>query len=113
MGVQPNPATGSIRGPTMKNALPFAWLILLVCLACTQSVHATKRYAVASAAWNLNTTWAASSGGASGATFPVAGDTAYISEGGVARTVTLATGTSSACARIEIGSAASSIAGGI
>ncbi len=42
------------------------------------TLYAADRYSVASGNWNSTSTWSASSGGASGASVPVAGDNVYI-----------------------------------
>jgi hypothetical protein len=42
------------------------------------SLFAADRYSVATGNWNNNATWSATSGGAPGASFPVAGDNAFI-----------------------------------
>ena len=57
-------------------------------LLCAPNVQAANtRYAVATGDWNSTATWAATAGGASGASVPVAGDTAYISGGAFTVTV--------------------------
>ena len=63
------------------------------------------RYAVntSSAAWNLNSTWAATSGGASGASYPVSGDQVFIGEASTSRTVTIPSGISAACGSLTMG----------
>ena len=45
------------------------------------NAFSASRYSVASGSWNSTSTWSASSGGASGASFPVAGDVVYIENG--------------------------------
>lgn len=67
------------------------------------SAQAATRYAVANSDWNLTSTWSASSGGASGASVPVAGDTVYIGESSTARTVTIPTGYTAECAILYLG----------
>ena len=45
------------------------------------SLFAADRYSVATGNWNSTSTWSASSGGASGASFPVAGDNVFLENG--------------------------------
>ena len=45
------------------------------------SASAATRYSVATGNWNANSSWSAASGGAPGASFPVAGDIVYIENG--------------------------------
>ena len=59
------------------------------------SASAATRYSVATGNWNANSTWSAASGGAPGASFPVAGDIVFI-ENGNSITVTA----NAACASI-------------
>jgi hypothetical protein len=59
------------------------------------SVIAATRYSVATGNWNANSTWSTTSGGAPGASFPVAGDIVYIENG---HTVTITA--NAACASI-------------
>ena len=65
------------------------------------------RYAVnaASAAWNVTSTWSATSGGASGASVPVSGDIVFIGEAATARTVTIPTAYTAACGSLTMGNA--------
>ncbi len=72
------------------------------------SLIAADRYSVATGNWNLNSTWSATSGGAPGAPFPVAGDNVFI-EGG--RTVTIGTA-AAACANLSIANGATLSVGG-
>ena len=59
-------------------------LIWLICFIITTFILAEKdiiaadRYSVASGNWNATSTWSATSGGAPGASVPVAGDNVYI-----------------------------------
>ena len=50
--------------------------VFFICTALT--LAAADRYSVASGNWNSTSTWSASSGGASGASVPVAGDDVFI-----------------------------------
>jgi hypothetical protein len=72
-------------------------LFLLVLFALRS--NGANRYSVANGNWGATGTWSATSGGASGASVPVAGDNVYI-EGG--RTVTV--NTNAACANISVAS---------
>lgn len=69
--------------------------------------HAASRYAVNNGNWNTNATWSATSGGPSGASFPVAGDVVYI-EGSRTVTVTAA----AACTDLNIAALSSLSIGG-
>ncbi|KKU30784.1 MAG: hypothetical protein UX46_C0012G0005 [Candidatus Amesbacteria bacterium GW2011_GWC1_46_24] len=60
------------------------------------SIHALTRYSVATGNWNATSTWSATSGGSSGASAPVAGDTVII-DAGFTVTVTV----DAACATIN------------
>jgi fibronectin-binding autotransporter adhesin len=64
------------------------------------------RYAVASAAWNVTSTWSVTSGGSSGASVPVAGDYVFIGEAATDRSVTIPSGYSAACATLTMGNLA-------
>ncbi len=68
---------------------------------------AADRYSVATGNWNLNSTWSATSGGAAGASFPVAGDNVFI-EGGF----TVTTAASTACANLSIANGSTLAVGG-
>ena len=61
------------------------------------------RYAVASAAWNVTSTWAATSNGTAGASVPTSGDLVYISESATNRTVTIPTGYAAVCGSLTLG----------
>ncbi len=71
------------------------------------SLIAADRYSVATGNWNDISTWSATSGGASGASFPVAGDNVFI-EGGF----TVTTAASTACANLSIANGATLTIGG-
>ncbi|MCJ7448505.1 MAG: hypothetical protein MUO72_12520 [Bacteroidales bacterium] len=71
------------------------------------SVIAADRYSVATGDWNVTSTWSATSGGAGGASIPVAGDNVII-EGGYSITVDAA----SACNNITIATGSTLIIGG-
>lgn len=64
-------------------------VIALLLLAAAFPAEAVNRYAIASAAWNLGTTWSNSSGGATCNCVPLAGDDIFIGEGATARAVTI------------------------
>ncbi len=68
---------------------------------------AADRYSVATGNWNLNSTWSATSGGAAGASFPVAGDNVFI-EGGF----TVTTAAITACANLSIANGSTLTVGG-
>jgi hypothetical protein len=71
------------------------------------SLIAADRYSVATGNWNDISTWSATSGGASGASFPIAGDNVFI-EGGF----TVTTAADAACANLSIANGATlSVAG--
>jgi hypothetical protein len=71
------------------------------------SLIAADRYSVATGNWNDISTWSATSGGASGASFPIAGDNVFI-EGGF----TVTTAADAACANLNIANGATlSVAG--
>jgi autotransporter-associated beta strand protein len=61
-------------------------------------------YAIASSAWNVNTTWSLTSGGAavSAGIYPKAGDTVNIGEA-TTRAITVPSGFSAACSTLNIG----------
>jgi hypothetical protein len=52
---------------------------LILCLSMTMSTFAADRYWVggAAAGWGVTSSWSATSGGAGGASVPVANDTVY------------------------------------
>lgn len=58
----------------MKRIIVYIYLIFVLQLAC----NAGNRYAVADGNWNTTSTWSTTSGGASGAAVPIAGDNVYI-----------------------------------
>jgi hypothetical protein len=74
-------------------------------LAPTKKVMAlgNTRYAVANGNWNSTSTWSASSGGAAGASVPVAGDIVYIGEGSIDRAITIPASYTANCASLFIG----------
>ena len=72
-------------------------VLTIFLLPCTLSVTGALRYSVATGNWNAISTWSATSGGASGASVPVAGDNVFI-EGGFTVTVNAA----SVCANLAI-----------
>jgi hypothetical protein len=84
-------------GLVIKRLFSVIFLALAVALLSASSASAASRFSVATGNWNATTTWSATSGGAAGASFPVAGDTVFI-EGG--RTVTL--NVSSAAGSVDV-----------
>jgi hypothetical protein len=75
-------------------------IVLLLLIGFTASfAQAANRYSVANGNWNSTSTWSASSGGAPGASYPVAGDVVYIERG---YTVSI-TATGAVCATLTIG----------
>ena len=72
-------------------------IVLLILLVRAGNVEGANRYSVATGNWNSTATWSATSGGAVGASVPVAGDVAYI-EGN--RTVTITA--NAACTNVNI-----------
>ncbi len=82
----------------MKKIYSIIFLLMFV----ASVVNAADRYSVASTAWNLTATWSATSGGASGASVPVAGDNVFI-EGGFTVSITV----NAACANLTIGTGTS------
>ena len=92
----------------IKLPLTYKIFTLMVVLSCSVlSIFGADRYSVATGNWNVNATWSATSGGAPGASFPVAGDNAFI-EGGFTVTVNVA----SACANLSIANGSILNAGG-
>lgn len=64
---------------------------------------AANRFAVANTAWNLTSTWSATSGGAAGASVPVNGDDVFIGETATARAVTIPAGYAAAASSVTLG----------
>lgn len=87
----------------MKKILPILFLLLFV----AATVNAADRYSVATGNWSSSATWSATSGGASGASAPVAGDNVYI-EGGFTVTIT----TDAACANLNVSNGTLTIGNG-
>ncbi|MCW3113811.1 MAG: hypothetical protein JWR18_2207 [Segetibacter sp.] len=87
--------------PTLRAAIVIIALFIL-----PSSLFATKRYAIATGNWNATSTWAATSGGSSGASIPASADTVYISEASVNYTVTIPAAYAAACSRISMGNSA-------
>ncbi|MFZ4521892.1 MAG: hypothetical protein ACOYNC_09310, partial [Bacteroidales bacterium] len=84
--------------PTFKRCIPamiFIASFMLIFLVGSSQANAATRYLVATGNWNSNSSWSATSGGTSGASFPVAGDIVYL-EGGFTITVT----SNAACASV-------------
>jgi hypothetical protein len=71
--------------------------VFFSCAALLSTLKAAERYSVATGNWNSTATWSATSGGASGASAPVAADNVFI-EG--SRTVTVIA--SAACTNLNI-----------
>ncbi|MGQ0740588.1 MAG: beta strand repeat-containing protein [Bacteroidota bacterium] len=78
------------------------YVFVIVLMFITSVVNAADRYSVATGNWNATTTWSASSGGASGASAPVAGDNVFI-EGGFTVNIT----STAACANLTVGTTTS------
>ncbi len=106
--------TISFYFPTLRRLDPFKssgirCLALIICSLSAFSlisnpIHAqVDRYAVASGNWNQTSTWAASSGGAPGASVPVAGDFVFIGDIAPGISVTIPGGYNAACATLAIG----------
>ena len=93
----------------MKKTSPILKTILLIwaIVFSVISTFAADRYSVATGNWNATSTWSATSGGASGASVPVAADNVII-EGGYTVTVNAA----SACANLSIASGSTLVAEG-
>jgi hypothetical protein len=88
----------------MKLKLQFTFLLLVL---LQTSGFGANRFSVASGNWNATTTWSETSGGASGASAPVAGDDVFI-EGGFTITTTAPT----ACLNLNIASGSTLVVGG-
>ena len=71
--------------------------LLLITLIGVNNLNAANRYSIANGNWNLTSSWAATSGGAAGASIPVAADNVFIESN---KTVTIASNT--ACTNISI-----------
>ena len=88
------------------------FVLLVVSLAglggAAPEAAAADRFAVnaASAAWNLTSTWSATSGGAAGASIPVAGDNVFIGETATARAVTIPAGYTAQATNVTLGTTA-------
>src|SRR5258707_3867736 len=81
-------------------------LLILVTIGLqTTTLNAAIRYAVANGNWNSNSTWATSTSGSAGASFPVAGDTVFVGDDNANFTVTIPTGITAACAKLTFGPA--------
>ncbi|MDR7212677.1 discoidin domain-containing protein, partial [Flavobacterium piscis] len=95
------------RTLTAKSFGTTAKWLCFVLLFMVSFANAANRYAVATGNWNSTLTWSSSSGGAAGASVPVAGDVVYV-EGG--RTVTISA--NAACTTLNIASGSTLIVGG-
>jgi hypothetical protein len=86
-----------------------SFVLRLMCFAALAvscgTAGAASRFAVASGAWNVTSTWSGSSGGAAGASVPVAGDIVSIGETATLRTVTIPANYAANASSITIGSA--------
>lgn len=76
------------------------YLFFIALMLVASVVNAADRYSVATGNWSSTGTWSATSGGASGATAPVAGDNVFI-EGGFTVTVS----STVACTNLTVGTA--------
>ena len=94
-----------IRKGTPGRVFFGAALFLMLCLPVW--VAGANRYSVATGSWGSASTWSATSGGASGASVPVAGDNAFI-EGGFTVTVN----SNSACTNATVASGSNLTIGG-
>ncbi len=83
------------------------FLLAILLLLGTLKVIGADRYSVATGNWSSTSTWAATSGGTSGVSVPVAGDNVFI-EGGRTVTVTVA----AACTNVSVASGSSLTIGG-
>ena len=85
---QPSATGGQIQ--------PARWVLtllpLLLALLSAGSARAANRYAVATANWNVTSTWSATFGGPSGASVPGSSDDVFISQTNTALTVTIPSG---------------------
>ena len=72
---------------TVKQFFSLIFLVILFSLFRTDEVSGANRFSVASGNWSSTSTWAATSGGTSGVSAPVAGDVVTI-EGGFNVTLT-------------------------
>ena len=87
----------------------FKILVLLTGLIISTvfSTEAANRYSVASGIWASTARWSATSGGAPGASIPVAGDVVFIENG-----YTITIGANAACATLNIATGSTLIVGG-
>jgi len=107
-GLSFNTSTGAISGtPTANNP---STIYTVTASNATGSVTCNivmsvgnYRYAVASSAWNVTSTWAATSDGTPGASVPSSGDLVYIGESATNRTVTIPTGYAAVCGSLTMG----------
>jgi hypothetical protein len=98
--------TNNFMGNFMKKSILFLFTAVLI-VALGTTAMAADRYSVASGNWNATSTWSATSGGAPGASAPVAADNAII-EGGWTVTVTAA----AACTNLSIATGSALTVGG-
>src|SRR5437016_13679258 len=78
-------------------------LILVATGMQTTTLNAATRYAVANGNWNSNSTWATSTSGSAGASFPGAGGTGLVGDDNATFTVRITPGISAACAKLTCG----------
>jgi fibronectin-binding autotransporter adhesin len=95
--------------PTTHRKPFLTLLIALVTLLGASMASAVTYYSIATGNWNANTTWSTTSGGAAAGAgvFPVAGDTVTIERG-----CTVTVNAASACASLQLGSAATTTSSG-
>ncbi len=86
-----------VRGGVFAFALLLAW---------SGDAWSAARFAVATGDWDQTSTWSATSGGAAGASVPVAGDDVTIGETATARTVTIPAGYAAAASSVVLGTTA-------
>jgi len=107
-GLSFNTSTGSISGtPTANNPSTIYTVTASNATGSTTCLVVMSvgnyRYAVASAAWNVTSTWAATSDGTPGASVPTSGDLVYIAESATNRSVTIPTGYTAVCGSLTMG----------
>ncbi len=117
VGLSLNTSTGVISGTPSTNTASATYTVTATNTGGSTTFGVVigvwnNRYAVnaASADWNLTSTWSATSGGASGASVPAAGDVVFVGDAAVARIVTIPAGYSATCATLTIGNSTNSTA---
>jgi PKD repeat protein len=88
------------------------FVTMMVALFSISAVNGTSYYARVNGDWNINTTWSYSPGGIAvpAGVWPGAGDDVYISEGSIARSVTVPASYTAQCVNIYMGTASSGVA---